>query len=273
MAKAASIISANFSVAGAFDIISERFDSELENDVTRRIRKRIYSTIGGLVPPGSNLLDINCGTGIDAVALATQGYAVTGIDISSKMVEQARQKASRAQLRTVQFFQGSFERLSQVVDPPFDLVISNFGGLNCTDDLLNVGAEIARVTSPSGFCLAVVMSPFSLWETLSYAVRGKWSDSFRRMRKDTLATGFQERTFKVCYHSPSALVRAFSPWFSVKQLIGLNIFSPTPQATSFVRSYPRFAGALERLDSLVESLPLLRSVGDHYMIVLQREPA
>jgi ubiquinone/menaquinone biosynthesis C-methylase UbiE len=257
-------------VAQAFNLISEDFDRDLENDITKRIRENIYEMIEGLVLPGSSIVDINCGTGIDAIALARRGFRVTGIDISPKMIEHAKRKAEQDHLQNVSFLHGSFERLSEVFDQPADLVLSNFAGLNCSVDLSVVAREVGCIISPGGFLLAVVMPRFSFWESLSYFLRGQWRGSIRRFRKQTTATGFRGKTFIVHYHSPTSFERAFQPWFDVRQLIGVSIFSPSPQSMSFYRSYPRLVRWLERLDDLVAPLPLFRSIGDHYIMVLQR---
>lgn len=48
--------------------------------------------------PGASVLDVGCGTGRHAVALATRGYGVTGIDLSAGMLTQARKAADGARL-------------------------------------------------------------------------------------------------------------------------------------------------------------------------------
>jgi ubiquinone/menaquinone biosynthesis C-methylase UbiE len=259
-------------VSEAFDTISHSFDSDLENDITRQIRNKIYQMIEGLVHPGSSILDINCGTGIDAIAFERRGYVVTGIDISPNMINQARGKALQGHCRNIRFFQGSFERLSELIDQPVDLVFSNFAGLNCTNNISGVAEEIGRVTLPRGYFLGVIMPRFSLWESLSYAFRGQWKGSIRRLAKKTVATGFGDSAFVVHYHAPSSFVRAFQPWFDVKSLIGISILSPTPQSMSFYRAHPRLVKWLEKVDTFLGPLPLFRSIGDHYIIVLQRKP-
>jgi len=266
-------IDAPLSVAAAFDSIADRFDAELENDITRSIRERMYGTIADLLPLGASILDMNCGTGIDAIALSLRGYKVTGIDISSRMILRARQNASRAGLQHLRLLTGSFERLSNLVDSPYDLVLSNFGGLNCVEDLSSVSSEVARAVVPEGYFVAVVMPPFSLREGISYALRGKWKDAVRRLGSGAKATGFTDRAFTVHYHAPHSLVRVFRPWFEVRRTTGISVLGPTPQSTSFVRRHPRLAHRLENFDSLVGSLPVIRSMGDHYMIVLRRRPS
>ena len=52
---------------------------------------------GGL--PGRHLLELGCGTGTNAIALARRGYSVTAIDLVDVAVEKARTKAETAGVR------------------------------------------------------------------------------------------------------------------------------------------------------------------------------
>lgn len=257
-------------VTDAFDAVAASFDERFENAITRRIRDKVYGIVESLLPPHSALLDINCGTGIDAMVFAQRGYSVTGIDISPGMIQQAKGKALAFPGFNATFSVGSFEHLSERVRGSFDLAFSNFGGLNCTEDLSGVAMEVARVLSPQGYFVAVIMPPFSLWEFFSYAVRGDFRKAFRRMQRGTRATGFEGKSFTVFYHSPRKFLEAFSPWFAFRDQVGLSILSATPQSTHVVRSFPRTARFLERMDMLIERWPLLRSLGDHYVMILQR---
>lgn len=48
--------------------------------------------------PGSNILDLGCGTGRHAVLLAQRGMAVTGVDLSQGMLDEATKAASSAEV-------------------------------------------------------------------------------------------------------------------------------------------------------------------------------
>lgn len=258
-------------VIEAFDTVAVHFDERFENEITRRIRNKMYALVDATVHPPASILDINCGTGIDAMAFAKEGFSVVGLDASPGMIQEARRKTSREPGARVAFSVGSFLHLSEHVRGPFDLAFSNFGGLNCTGDLAGVAREVSSVLRPGGYFVAVVMPPFSLWEFFSYALRGQRKNALRRMRRGTLATGFDGSFFTVSYHSPRTFVDACSPWFELQDLIGLSILSPTPQSTGFARTFPRFLRLLEWVDSKIDRLPLFRSSGDHFIAICRKK--
>lgn len=257
-------------VANAFDGIAGLFDTTLENEITTGIRENIYSVVGNLVSPGCSILDVNCGTGIDLLHFLKEGYRATGIDISQGMIEAARKKLNRAQREDVVLTVSSYESLGSSRFAEFDLVFSNFGGLNCTPNLDRAAKAISSVTKPGGYFVGVIMPPFSLWETATFASRLQWNNAVRRFHESTPATGFSGNVFPVYYYSPSATAKAFAPDFVTKKITGISIFSPNPQSTHFVSRHPLVSKFLAAFDRLVENIPLIRSVGDHYIIVLRK---
>lgn len=257
-------------VAQAFDNVAEVFESRLENEITRNLRARVYRTVGSLIPSGGSILDINCGIGIDALELAVQGYHVTGIDIASKMIEEARKRAAKFQTNHAKFFVASFEDLSPLRPNSFDLVLSNFGGLNCVERLEPVTRQIASVTRQDGYFLGVFMPPHCLWEIVAGLARLNFRSAFRRFNKRAFASGFQGHTFQVFYHSPFSFSRQLDRWFRVEHIQSFNIFSPPPHAVHFQRSNPYLSAFLQRVDGLVGSFPVFRSIGDHTLIVARR---
>lgn len=256
-------------VAEAFDSVANSFEAALENDITRTIRRRIYTLIESLLSPESTILDINCGVGIDTVELAKRGYRVTGSDLSPEMVREARVRS--AQHHTgIEFTRTSFEDLSPFSERTFDMVFSNFGGLNCVPTLETVAAQVSQVVKLGGYFVAVVMPPFSLWELLAGSIKVNFRFAFRRLRRRVPASGFGESVFSVSYYSPRTFARVFNNAFEVKLIRGMNIISPPPHATRFVGSFPRLVKWLDGLEQTLAALPVFRSLGDHYIIVLRR---
>ncbi|MDD3117573.1 MAG: class I SAM-dependent methyltransferase [Victivallales bacterium] len=95
--------------------------------------------------PGMKVLDLGCGTGRHAVALAERGMTVTGLDISSGQLAEAGKKAAQAGV-SVDFIQGdaaNFE-LKDRFDAAICLCEGSFGLLSCDDDPLTHEVQILR---------------------------------------------------------------------------------------------------------------------------------
>jgi demethylmenaquinone methyltransferase/2-methoxy-6-polyprenyl-1,4-benzoquinol methylase len=114
------------------------------------------------VRPGTKALDLACGTGDIAFALAFQGAHVVGLDITPRMVELAKEKRGQ-----VPFFLTSSEK--KVPDPfflvgdmlalpfpdgSFDLVTTGYGIRN-VPDLDTALIEVRRVLKPGGLFLSL----------------------------------------------------------------------------------------------------------------------
>lgn len=78
-----------------------------------------------------NVLDLCCGPGRHAVALAQRGFTVTAVDRTSFLLEHARARAAQANLR-VEFVLEDMRRFSRPAS--FDLIISCFTSFGYFDD-------------------------------------------------------------------------------------------------------------------------------------------
>jgi SAM-dependent methyltransferase len=96
---------------------------------------------------GMRVLDVACGTGNLAVIAAKCGCDVSGIDIASNLIAQARARAAREGLDIV-FEEGDAEALPFENDR-FDLVVSMFGVM-FTPQPAVAAEELRRVTKPGG---------------------------------------------------------------------------------------------------------------------------
>jgi hypothetical protein len=156
------------------------------------------------------------------------------------------------------------------MDSSFDLVLSNFGGLNCVERLDKVAEQTAARIKPGGYLLCVVMPRFCLWETIVGISQFDFHSAVRRLRKNVMATGFRGKTFSVHYHSPRRLAESFGRWFDVRDVRGLNILSPPPHAIQFAQRHPGVSSFLETMDRIIAGFHGCRSIGDHYLMTLRR---
>lgn len=118
------------------DMFDERINRELR---WKEINKH-------LSPDINSVLDVGGGTGVFSVPLAQKGYNVVHFDISDKMIEIAKSKAEKMNLRNITFEQGISTDLSRFDDNSFDLVINMDGPVSfCGIDAIKAIKETIRV--------------------------------------------------------------------------------------------------------------------------------
>ncbi len=259
----------------AFDDASSWYDDLHANDPAWRAARAVtHSVFLTYFRHNDRLLEINCGTGIDALALATQGMSVYATDISEGMIEAARAKieqhglSSRARAEVL-----GFEELGTVRGDPFDGGYSNFDGLNCIQDPGPIARELARLIRPGGYFVATILPDFCLWETLSMFLRLNVAGAFRRRSSGGVEANLGGKTFRTFYYSPEGFARHFTENFKVVGVLGLNIFTPPMNHLRAYRILRPILPILYRVDALVSRLPVFRRIGDQMIIVLQRNPA
>ena len=122
-----------------------------ENVFTKNTAREIDFLLEELkLPPGGSVLDVGCGTGRHAVALAKRGYAVTGLDLSSKMLARAADAAKTAgvQVEWLHSDATTFS-LSAGYDAAVCLCEGAFGLLGRGDDPIEQPLSILRNISRS----------------------------------------------------------------------------------------------------------------------------
>jgi SAM-dependent methyltransferase len=99
------------------------------------------------IKPGTRVLDVACGTGNTAIPLARAGALVTGVDIASNLLEQARARAAKEGVKAT-FEEGDAEQL-KYADSSFDAIVTMFGAMFAPRPE-RVVAEFLRVCRPGG---------------------------------------------------------------------------------------------------------------------------
>jgi SAM-dependent methyltransferase len=255
------------SVSG-FDAIAEVYDSTFTHTrIGSLMRAAVQSRMDVHFRPGQHILELNCGTGEDAIHLGKRGVEVLATDASLEMIRLTSAKIMSEKLsRIIKAQRLDWEAPSTLPVAEFDGALSNFGGLNCVEDLRGAAQALAGCIRIGGIAVLVIMGPLCPWEWIWFMLHGRLSKAFRRLR-----TGVQWRGTPIRYPSIGTTKRAFSPMFRMIRASALGALLPPPFAESLAMRYPKMAQRLNRWEREIESLPLLPSLADHYVVELERQ--
>lgn len=254
----------------AFDAHASHYDAIVEpNVLLQNMRAALWNEVTRRVPPPARLLDVGCGTGIDARYFAQRGYHVTAIDTSREMVNQTRQRVVREDLNVRVEHLGANE-LAKLGDEKFDAIYSDLGPLNCVTDLETISKQCAAHLKPNGYLIVSVMARICPLEISYFALRGDFKQATRRFPREMIPVKLENGIVWTRYYDP----REFFQFLNDFQLVtyrALNLFLPPPY---LIRWYER-AGVLTKpfawLDARFSTMPFFRNMGDHFLMVLQKQ--
>lgn len=257
----------------AFDEVAASYDGPVGNNtLVQAVRARTLAAVTRSVAPGAALLDLGCGTGLDAAALGRQGYRVTAIDWSANMVRQTRERAARAGKNAlVAVHQLGIHELGRLPPATFDGAYSNLGALNCVPDLGSAAAAIAARLRPGGVLIASVIGRVCPWELAIFSRKRDWRRAAARWSKEPVAVPLSGRTVWTRYYSPSEFRSTFAAaGFRLRSLRTLGLLVPPPYALAFADRHPRLVAGLQVIEDRVADWPGVRGWGDHFLVVMER---
>ena len=247
----------------AFDGVAPFYDAQFgRNPIGLYFRHVVQECLRPLFPRGARVLDLGCGTGDDALFLASLGAFVHGVDVSPAMIERARQKAaSQEGAERVRFEVRAAEDVG-LVEGLFDGAFSNFGALNCAS-LPAVGTALRarlRPGAPVAFC---VIGRRPLPGLVQEALTGRpaRSPEARVAGHRLLAPGLSTRE----------LQEGLGAGFSWHSSAALGVLVPAPAHEDWARRHPITFGVLAAAERLVRGWPGARECGDHLLVLGTRD--
>jgi SAM-dependent methyltransferase len=200
---------------------------------------------------------------------------VLATDISPAMIEVAQRRLAAEPLKAgVEFRVSAIENLGKFSGKEkFDAVFSNFSGLNCVPNLAAVACDLARMTRPRAKAVFCLTNRYCVWETLWYALHGQLGRAFRRLHHNGVIARIGDGHIHVHYPSLSQITGAFAPYFSVTEIRGIGIAVPPSYLEPWARRMPAWISTGARVDRFLSRFPLLRAMGDHVAVVLERRAA
>ena len=261
------------STAGAaFDRIAEDYDRRFTDTLIGRAqRDAVWRVLARTWKKDDRVLELNCGTGEDAVFLASNGVSVLACDASQQMIAKAKQRLQHHSYRLPVFFcELPTERVGELnPEMKFDGVFSNFSGLNCIADLAAAASSLAGLTGQNGKLILCFSTRFCLIETLYFLAHGQLSKALRRCKGHTEVVLDGVR-FTVYYPTIRQIRRAFAPAFRLYLCIGIGVTVPPSYLEGWARQHPGLFRIVHRAERFLATLPILRSTGDHVLLCFEK---
>lgn len=264
-----------------FDQLASSYDDDVGgNAIGTRMRSVFRQVLAASFAPGGRLFEIGCGTGAEALWLASRGSEVVATDVSEAMVAQVREKAKAAglteRIRCRKLAARDIGRLvEEFGEGSFDGGYCHAGALNMEPEIGLVPGSVRTLVKPGGRFVCSVINKASLFEVVFYLGVLRPRKAFRRLgnvvpipisRKPPLSAYVVPTRF----YSPNEIVRLFRDGFSLERLQALQVFLPPANLTDEYAALQPIFLPLERLESRLSTVPPIRSWGHHSILTFRR---
>ncbi len=256
----------------AFDAVASEYDGPSgNNELIQYMRSELMSTVMHSFPPGSHLLDLGCGTGLDAALLANRGYRVTAIDSSSEMVAVTRRRVEREGLSSrVRVNQLGIQELERLDGSKFDGVYSGLGALNCAPNLREAGRILAYFLPLGGLLVSTVIGRHCPWEILYFGLHGRFTEARRRQKKAHVPVRLRTGDVWTRYFTPQEFRHELTEHFSLESYRALCVLAPPPYLVGAYRRLGYLGSTLTAIDAQIGGWPMVRNGGDHFLAVVRK---
>lgn len=249
-----------------FDAAAQNYDEQFTHSIVgKEQRKQVWKYLRKLkITPVSNVLEVNCGTGEDASIWAKDGHKVIATDISSGMVRKAREKYP-----DITFEVMDVENIASK-EGDFDIIFSNFGGLNCIapkalSDFIEKAAQ--KLTS-NGKLIMVIMGKKCWWDR--WYMKRKNKDHNRRNSSGPVQVMVDGQSVSTWYYSPKQMKAFAKSHFDLQKIKPIGLFVPPSYLAPYFERKKSLFGLLRFLDKCF-SFPSLSNQADHYFICLTKK--
>jgi ubiquinone/menaquinone biosynthesis C-methylase UbiE len=236
-------------------------------------RQRVRDHVQQWLKPNSKILELNAGTGEDAIWFAQNGHTVHATDISKGMQEKLVEKVWQNKLESkITNELCSFTELQNLNNKrPYDLIFSNFAGLNCTDELDKVLLSFTPLLKANGIITLVILPKFCLWETMMF-FKGDFKTAFRRFFSSKgVKAKIEDEYFTCWYYNPSYVIKNMKDSYTVLSVEGLCTLVPPSYLENFPQKRSSFFNWLKNKEDKWKDKWPWRSIGDYYIISLRKK--
>lgn len=256
----------------SFDTYAQSYDDHFTNSLIGKAQRlQVYKKLLLLIGLNNkSVLEINCGTGEDAIWLSKHGATVLATDISEGMINVAKNKLTN---NSIDFKLLAAQDISSLVPNTYNFIFSNFGGLNClnNDELQKFKTGCEQLQKPSNQLVFVIMGTKCKWEQFYFSFKKDKAKATRRQNKTGVDTVINNSHFKTYYYSPDYIKELFIKNYNCISVNPIGLFVPPSYLEPYVVKRKGIFAFLKLLDKLFGNFSFLSNYADHYLIVFEKK--
>ncbi|MFC4721295.1 methyltransferase domain-containing protein [Geojedonia litorea] len=255
----------------SFDLAAKDYDRSFTNSkIGKYQRKLVYDYFLRTIDNNKKLdiLEVNCGTGEDAIWLAKQGHKVLATDISEAMLHTAQNKTNLSNLNFQLLNLNNLDKIES--SKKYDLIFSNFGGLNCisSEKLIKFFSNSRNKLNEQGKIVCVIMPKNCIWDNIYLFFKGKCKLLFRRNNNNAVNVSVHGHLVSTWYYNPMELESFANDYFDVENYAPIGLFVPPSYLESFFSNKKFILGVLAWLDNHMK-FKRLSKFADHFIITFK----
>jgi ubiquinone/menaquinone biosynthesis C-methylase UbiE len=259
-----------------FDHIASPYDSLFSRSAIGLLqRKTVWKYIEGVLPElnGFEMLELNCGSGEDAVLFGERGFNLVATDISEETMKLTEKKAEQYSMQNkISSHYVDLDSFNETMfDKKFDLIFSNFGGINCVnpESLKALFAKLPSLLNPGGRFVGVIMPRFCAWETIFFLLRFQFKKAFRRMSRKESTSDLYGTPMKTWYYTPSQITNWTRDQFRVISIRPIGLALPSSYLERFFTVKRRWLLRLNKMERRFGNASVFSGMADNYLIDLR----
>ena len=246
----------------AFNQVAAQYDLQFTNTTIGRLQRgRIWKYLDATFAGKTlDILELNCGTGEDALFFARQGHKVLATDDSFAMLENAKAKLKLNNQPLSLTFQRLDLRNPSYLSQKFDLIFSNFGGVNCLSptEVKNLAEFTSGQLKRGGHCIFVIMPQSTVMAKWYRRMKGQEEIYNQRKNPNGITVKLGDRHVQTYFYNSETMIQYLD------KLDLVTAFSVGLIPSYFNKS--KYLKILISIDHLFSIFKLNPNFSDHYLI-------
>ncbi len=247
-----------------FDDVSKNYESSVKgNPVEVYMRGRTSMLLSHFARDGMNILEIGCGTLIEASAIRSK-VSLTCAELSDEMISRAKENSKSLSEIGVEMLKVSsgFIRTGK----KYDIIFTTFGYLDL-EKIETVEATLRENLKDGGIFIGAYWNRLGFLDLLISMLLGR-SEYLKQKNKGNVLPDFSRFTTATRPKNPYVFSKIRG--FTVIKRIGVCTLIPP---YNFNRVAKRLSNkkVFFALDLLVSSIPIIKNFADYIIVVLRRE--